>query len=290
MFKGAIVAIVTPFNDGKVDENALRNLIKFHLENGTQGIVPCGTTGESATLSYEEHKRVIDITVETVNKKIPVIAGAGSNNTMEALELTKYAKKAGANGALLITPYYNKPTQQGLIKHFEKIANEVDIPIVLYNVPSRTGVNLLPATVEKLSSISNIVAVKEATGDLKQCSEIKLRCGNKITLLSGDDYTVLPFLSIGGEGVISVVANVVPKDMSDLIKEFNNGNLAKAQEIHYKIFSLISLLFIETNPIPVKTALALMGKIKEEFRLPLCSMLNENKNKLKEELVKMKLI
>lgn len=290
MFKGSITAIVTPFNDGKIDEKALRDLIEFQIKNGTQGIVPCGTTGESATLSYEEHKKVISITVETVNKRIPVIAGSGSNNTEEAMELTKYAKKSGADGALLITPYYNKPTQPGLMKHFEKIAGAVDIPIVLYNVPSRTGVNLLPATVEKLSKISNIVAVKEATGDLKQCSEIINLCGDRIVVLSGDDFTVLPLLSIGAKGVISVVANITPGDMSALISEFNKGDIAKARELHYKIFNLTNMLFIETNPVPVKTALAMMGKIKDDVRLPLCGMQEENKNKLKEVLQKMKLI
>ncbi|MBI5417081.1 4-hydroxy-tetrahydrodipicolinate synthase [Candidatus Poribacteria bacterium] len=290
MFTGSIVAIVTPFKNGKIDENAFRNLIEFHVKNGTNGIVPCGTTGESATLSYEEHKRIIDITIETVNKRIPVIAGAGSNNTEEALDLTRYAKKAGATGALLITPYYNKPTQQGLVKHFEKIALEVDIPIVLYNVPSRTGVNMLPATVEKLAKIDNIVAVKEATGDLKQCGEIINRCGDNIVVLSGDDFTVLPLLAIGGKGVISVVANITPLEMSNLISEFNKGNIKKSAEIHYKIFDLTNMLFIETNPIPVKTALALMGKISEEFRLPLCNMQEENKNKLREMLKSMNLL
>jgi len=284
MFKGSIVALVTPFKNGKVDEEALRNLIEFHIENKTDGIVPCGTTGESATLSFEEHKKVIDITIDAVKKRIPVIAGAGSNNTLEAIELSKHAKSSGADGVLLITPYYNKPTQTGLYLHFKKVAEEVKIPIVLYNVPGRTGVNLLPSTVEKLSKIENIVAIKEASGNLKQITEIINLCGDRITVLSGDDFTILPTLAVGGKGVISVVANIAPKDVHDLIEEFEKGNIKEAIKLQHKIFPLCKAMFIETNPIPVKTALALMGKITGELRLPLCSMSEENLNFLRKTL------
>ncbi|MDD5772411.1 MAG: 4-hydroxy-tetrahydrodipicolinate synthase [bacterium] len=281
MFQGAMTAIVTPFKAGKVDEGALQKLIEFQLKNGIKGIIPCGTTGESATLAFAEHKRVVEITVSTVNKRVPVIAGAGSNNTEEALELTKFAKSIGADGALLITPYYNRPTPRGLFMHYEKIAKSVDIPIIIYNVPTRTGTNILPQTVYELSKIQNIVGIKEATGDLKQASEIIKLCGDRFTMLSGDDYTILPFLSIGGHGVISVVANIVPGLVSRLIEEFISGNTKKAKELHYKIFPLTKACFLETNPIPVKTALSMMGMVSPELRLPLCPMTDENINALK---------
>lgn len=281
MFQGAMTAIVTPFKEGKVDEDTLKKLIEFQLKGGIKGIIPCGTTGESATLAFEEHKRVVEITISTVNKRVPVIAGAGSNNTEEALELTKFAKNIGADGALLITPYYNRPTQHGLFLHYEKIARNVDIPIIIYNVPTRTGTNILPQTVYELSKIPNIAGIKEATGDLKQASEIIKLCGDKFTLLSGDDYTILPFLSIGGHGVISVVANIVPGLVNRLVEEFKNGNTMTAKELHYKIFPVIKACFLETNPIPVKTALSMMGMISPELRLPLCPMTDENINALK---------
>jgi 4-hydroxy-tetrahydrodipicolinate synthase len=281
MFQGAMTAIVTPFKEGKVDEGALQKLIEFQLKGGIKGIIPCGTTGESATLAFQEHKRVVEITVSTVNKRVPVIAGAGSNNTEEALELTKFAKSIGADGALLITPYYNRPTPRGLFLHYEKIARSVDIPIIIYNVPTRTGTNILPQTVYELSKIPNIVGIKEATGDLKQASEIIKLCGDRFTLLSGDDYTILPFLSIGGRGVISVVANIVPGLVSRLVEEFVRGNIMKAKELHYKLFPVTKACFLETNPIPVKTALSMMGMLALELRLPLCPMTDENTNALK---------
>lgn len=290
MFKGSIVAIVTPFKKGKVDEKALGDLIEWHISQGTHGIVPCGTTGESATLDYKEHYRVIDFTIKAVNKRIPVIAGTGANATDETIMITKQAKKYGADAALLVTPYYNKPTQEGLYRHFKEVAKAVDIPIVLYNVPGRTAVNLLPSTVARLSEIENIVAIKEASGDMKQVSEIIRLCGDKITVLSGDDFTTLPLLALGGKGVISVSANVAPKDVSTMCSSWLKGNYEKARVIHYKLEPLNAAMFIETNPIPVKTALAMMGKIQEELRLPLCEMSPANKEKLRKVLVDLKLI
>ncbi len=286
MFNGSMVAVVTPFKEGKVDEKKLRELVDFHMKNGTDALVPCGTTGESATLSFEEHEKVVEVVIDQAKGKVPVIAGTGSNNTEEALKLTKHAKEAGADGALVITPYYNKPTQKGMYLHFEKIAKEVDIPIVLYNVPGRTSVNLLPETVAKLSKIENIVGIKEASGDLKQASDIVGLCGDKFDLISGDDFIVLPMLALGGKGVISVVANLVPAEMADLIDEFNKGNLEKARETHYKIFPLCKAMFIETNPGPVKTAMALQGLLDTpELRLPLAPMSEENVEKLKKVLM-----
>ena len=220
MFKGSMVAIVTPFKNGKVDEKALGDLIEFHIKNGTDVIVPCGTTGESATLSHEEHHRVVEFTVKTVNKRIPVIAGAGSNTTYETLELTKYAQKAGANGVLLITPYYNKPTQEGLFRHFSTVADSMDLPIILYNVPGRTSVNMLPATVARLREKKNIVGIKEATGDMKQVSEVLRLCGRDFDVISGDDFTTLPLLALGGVGAISVTANIVPADCAALFDAY----------------------------------------------------------------------
>ena len=286
MFSGSMVALVTPFKEGKVDEKKLRELVDFHIKNGTDVLVPCGTTGESATLSFEEHEKVVEVVIDQAKGKVPVIAGTGSNNTEEALKLTKHAKEAGANGALVITPYYNKPTQKGMYLHFEKIAKEVDIPIILYNVPGRTSVNLLPETVAKLAKIKNIVGIKEASGDLKQASDIVGLCGDKFDLISGDDFIVLPMLAIGGKGVISVVANLVPAEMAALIDEFDKGNLEKARETHYKIFPLCKAMFIETNPGPVKTAMALQGLLDTpELRLPLAPMSKENVEKLKKVLM-----
>ncbi len=284
MFKGAMVAIVTPFKNGKVDEKAFGDLIEFQIANGTDGIVPCGTTGESATLSYEEHDRVIEFTVEAVNRRVPVIAGTGSNSTEEAVMLTKHAKAAKADAALLITPYYNKPTQEGLYLHYKKIAEDVDIPLVPYNVPGRTGVNMLPQTVARLSEIKNIVAIKEATGSLQQISETIKLCGDRIAILSGDDFTALPTYAVGGKGVISVTANIIPKDMSAMWDAFEKGDLKEAINLHYKTFNLHGLMFCETNPIPVKTALSLMGKCSAELRLPLCPMADANMEKLKKGL------
>jgi len=290
MFKGSIVAIVTPFKNVKVDEAALGNLIDWHIRQGTNAIVPCGTTGESATLDYEEHHRVIRFTVEAVNKRVPVLAGTGANSTDETIMITREAKKSGADGALVVAPYYNKPTQEGLYRHYKTVAEAVRIPIILYNVPGRTAVNILPATVARLAEIKNIVALKEATGDMKQASEVIRLCGNKITVLSGDDFTTLPLMALGGKGTISVSANVAPKLVSQMCALWEKGKFDEARKIHYKLEPLNAAMFIETNPIPVKTALALMGKIREEFRLPLCEMAPANREKLKTVLKDMKLI
>lgn len=284
MLKGSMVAIVTPFKKGKVDEKTLEKLIEWHIKEGTHAIVPCGTTGEASTLDYEEHYRVIEITVKTVNKRIPVIAGTGSNSTDEAIMITKKAEQLGADAVLSVTPYYNKPTQEGLYRHFKEIADKTGLPIILYNVPGRTSLNMLPQTVARLREHKRIVGIKEATGDMKQVSEIIRLCGRDFTVLSGDDFTNLTLLALGGRGFISVTANVCPKDVSELFNAWERGEIEKAREIHYKLEPINKAMFIETNPIPVKTALALMGKIKEEFRLPLCEMSSANKEKLAEVL------
>ncbi len=285
MFRGSIVAIVTPFADGKIDEKKLRDLIEFHIQNGTSGIVPCGTTGESATLSFEEHDRVIEITIEQVKKRIPVIAGTGSNSTDEAIMLTKHASRAGADASLQVSPYYNRPTQKGLYEHFKAVAESVNIPIILYNIASRTGVNIEPETIAKLAhDCKNIVGVKEASGNLDQMSRVRQLCQESFDLISGDDSLTLPVLSIGGTGVISVVANIVPRDVANLVAEFEKGNFKKAREIHYKLLPLIKAVFIETNPIPVKTAMGLLGMCEPDLRLPMCAILPENLEKLKKAL------
>lgn len=281
MFRGAMVAIVTPFKNNQIDEKALRDLIEFQIANGTDAIVPCGTTGESATLSHEEHDRVIEITIDAVKKRVPVIAGTGSNNTAEALRLTKHAYDAGADGALIVCPYYNRPTQEGLYQHFKVIADNVPIPIIPYNIASRTGVNMMPDMVEKLAKVKNIVGIKEASGSIKQMSDVIHLCGKDFAVLSGDDIFTLPLMAMGGAGIISVVSNVAPADMAGLVDACFAGDWAKARELHYKMSPLIDALFIEVNPIPVKAALALMGKIECEYRLPLCKMSDGNFEKLK---------
>jgi len=284
MFNGSIVAIVTPFRQGEVDEEAYRELIEFQIENGTSAIVPCGTTGESATLSFEEHNRVIDIAVDAVKKRVPVIAGTGGNSTREAIELTAHAKKAGVDATLQVTPYYNKPTQEGLFLHFKTIAEAVPLPQVLYNVPGRTSVNMLPETVARLARIPNIVAIKEASGNLGQMAEIMRLAGEHITLISGDDNLTLPILSIGGKGVISVVANIAPRDTADMLNAWEEGDVARARRLFFRMLPLCQAMFYETNPVPVKTALSLMGKIEEELRLPLAGMAPGNLEKLKQAL------
>lgn len=288
IFEGSMTAIVTPLKKDKVNEEKFRELIEFQIENGTQAIVPCGTTGESATMTHEEHHHVIEIAIDQVKKRVPVIAGTGSNSTNETVALTKHAEKAGADACLLITPYYNKPTQKGLLTHFTKIAKSINIPVVLYNVPGRTAVNMAPETVAELFKIKNILAVKEASGDLSQISKIMSLCD--IAVLSGDDALTLPILALGGKGVISVAANIVPRDMSAMVTAFLAGDLQKARRLHYKLFPLFKAIFIETNPIPIKTALELMGMIDSELRLPLVPMNSENKAKLKKVLVELDLL
>ncbi|MEP6888258.1 MAG: 4-hydroxy-tetrahydrodipicolinate synthase, partial [Nitrospirales bacterium] len=253
-------------------------------------IVPCGTSGESATLTYEEHDRVIEFTVEAAKGRVPVIAGTGSNSTDEAITLTKHAKKAGADGALLICPYYNKPTQEGLYRHYKAIAEAVDIPLVLYNIPSRTSVNMLPTTVARLSSIHNIVAIKEGAGSLGQVSEIIQACGDRITVLAGDDALTLPMMAVGAKGVITVTANIAPADMAALVDACVAGQFDQAKTWHYKLYPLFTALFHETNPIPVKEALGMMGKIQPELRLPLCPLSTENREKLAHALKDYRLI
>ncbi|MFH1457872.1 MAG: 4-hydroxy-tetrahydrodipicolinate synthase [Candidatus Omnitrophota bacterium] len=285
MFKGSMVAIVTPFKNGKVDEKKLRDLIDFHIKSGTAGIVPCGTTGESATLSFEEHDHVIEATIDQVSRRVPVIAGTGSNSTEEAVMLTRHAAKAGADASLQVSPYYNRPTQKGLYEHFKAVADSVSIPILLYNIASRTGVNIEPETIARLTrDCKNIVGVKEASGSLDQMSRIKWLCKENFDLISGDDSLTLPVLSIAGTGVISVVANIVPKDVAGLVLEFEKGNVKRAQEIHFKLLPLIKAMFLETNPIPVKTAMGLLGMCEPDLRLPMCPMSEENLEKLKAAL------
>ncbi|MBU4176900.1 MAG: 4-hydroxy-tetrahydrodipicolinate synthase [Desulfurivibrionaceae bacterium] len=281
-FRGAFVAIVTPFIDGKLDEQGLQDLIEFQIAGGTHGIVPCGTTGESATMSHAEHRRVVELTVKTVAGRVPVLAGTGSNSTSESIELTRAAKEAGADGALMITPYYNKPSQEGLYQHFKAVAEAVDIPIILYNVPSRTAVNMLPETVARCAQIANIVGVKEATADLNQISQVIRLCPKDFAVMSGDDFTSMPTVMIGGTGVISVTSNVAPKDMAAMMDAALAGDISKAKELHYKLLPLMQAMFIDTNPVPAKTSLAMMGKIKSGLpRLPLYKMNEANEEKLK---------
>lgn len=281
MFEGSMVAIVTPFKNGKVDEKALRGLIDFQIAGGTKGIVPCGTTGESATLSHDEHDEVIGITVDACKGRVKVLAGTGSNATWEAAELTQHAQKAGVDGSLQITPYYNKPSQQGLFNHFSSLAKETDLPIILYNVPGRTSVNMLPKTVQRLAEIDNIVGIKEASGSLTQISEVISLCGKDFTVLSGDDPLTWPILAIGGKGVISVAANVLPDKVARLCQAAENGDVAKARVLHYELMAINEVLFIDTNPVPVKAALALMGKMGDELRSPLSPLSNELLDRLK---------
>lgn len=290
MFKGSMIPIVTPLKEGKIDEEGFQNLIEFHIKSGTDAIIPCGTTGESATLTHKEHEQLVEICIKTVNHRVPVIAGTGSNSTDEAIKLTTYAQKAGADGALLITPYYNKPTQEGLYQHYKNIAAKTDIPLILYNVPSRTGVNMLPETVAKLSEIPTIVGIKEASGSLPQICEIIYLCGEKCSVFSGDDFVNYPILAMGGRGIISVTANIVPDKIAAMWDAFESGDQTKARDIHYQLLSLNNAMFLETNPIPVKTALGLMGKISPEMRLPLSPMSQNNLEKLKKVMAKYKLI
>jgi 4-hydroxy-tetrahydrodipicolinate synthase len=290
MFSGSLVAIVTPFKNGKLDERAFGDLIEWQIKNGTNGIVPCGTTGESATLTHEEHHRVVKLSVEVAKRRVPVIAGTGSNSTDEAISLTKHAKEAGADGALLITPYYNKPTQEGLYRHYKAVAEAVEIPQILYNIPGRTGVNMLPATVARLAVMKNIVGIKEGSGSLQQASEIAQTCGDRLTVLAGDDALTLPMMAVGAKGVITVTANVMPKEMAQLVAFFKAGQIDEARQLHFKLSPLFAALFYETNPIPVKEALGMMGKIDPELRLPLCAMGTDNRNQLARVMKEMRLI
>ncbi|MHC5080000.1 MAG: 4-hydroxy-tetrahydrodipicolinate synthase [Planctomycetota bacterium] len=283
MFEGVFVAMVTPFRNGAVDFDKISELVEFHIEEGTDAIVPVGTTGESATLSHDEHDAVVAHVVKTVAGRRPVIAGAGSNSTAEAVRLTLHAREVGAAGALLVTPYYNKPTQEGLYRHYRTVAEEGGLPVVLYNVPSRTGVDLKPETVERLAGIEGIAAIKEASGSLDRISELARRCPG-LAILSGDDSLTLPMLSAGASGVISVVANIVPADVKEMIRRFQKGDVAGAREKHLALFPLVKAMFFETNPIPVKAAMAILGRIEEEYRSPLCPLSDANRQRLREEM------
>ncbi|MGA7104668.1 MAG: 4-hydroxy-tetrahydrodipicolinate synthase [Candidatus Deferrimicrobiaceae bacterium] len=285
MIHGSLVAIVTPFKNSRIDEDAFKKLIEFQIENGTHGIVPCGTTGESPTLSHEEHEYVIELTVGAVKKRVPVIAGTGSNSTKEAIRLTRFAEQIGADAALLVVPYYNKPTQEGLYLHFKQIASQVSIPIILYNIPGRSGVNMNPETILRLArDCKNIIGVKEASGSIVQASKILHLCGRDFLLYSGEDALNFPLLAIGARGCITVTANVAPRDVADLYEHFAKGDYEKARDLHYRLLPLNEALFIETNPIPVKAALSMMDKITYEYRYPLCQMSDNNYNELKKAL------
>ena len=284
MFNGSIVAMVTPFKDGEVDYDKLGELVQYHIDNGTNAIIPCGTTGESPTLTHREHGEVIGKVIEAAAGRIPVIAGTGSNNTSQAISMTRHAKETGADGSLIITPYYNKPTQQGIYEHYKAILEAVDIPIIVYNVPSRTGVSISAETVARLAESDNIVAIKEATGDIDQASQILNLCD--ITVLSGDDSLTLPIMSIGGKGVVSVLANILPREVSELTSSFLKGEIENAQRLHNSLFPICKAMFIETNPIPVKTSMKLLGRLNGEMRLPLCDMSEEHEQQLKIALEK----
>ncbi|MDR3320797.1 MAG: 4-hydroxy-tetrahydrodipicolinate synthase [Desulfovibrio sp.] len=278
---GALTALVTPFKNNILDEDAYRVLIERQHAAGIHGLVPCGTTGESATLSHEEHESVIEICIDVTRGRVPVLAGSGSNNTAEAIRLTRFAQKAGADGALLITPYYNNPTQEGLYQHYRAIAQAVEIPLVPYNVPGRTGCNLLPPALSRLAKeFSHIIGVKEATGDMCQGSRILESCPESFIVLSGDDFTALPLMTLGARGVISVTSNVAPDSVAAMCDVFADGNMKEAARLHHALFPLHEIMFTETNPIPAKTALALMGLMRDEMRLPLSPMSEVNRVRL----------
>ena len=284
--EGSYVALVTPFKQGKVGEEKLRELVDFQITNGTDGIVPCGTTGESATLSFQEHCRVIEVVVEAVAGRVPVLAGAGSNSTREAIELLHHAAEVGADGALVITPYYNKPTQEGLYQHFAELDRNTQLPIVMYNVPGRTSVNMLPDTVARLAELKNIVGTKEASGNLSQITEILTKCDPDFVVLSGDDMTTLPILAVGGKGVISVVANIAPREVADMVDYFLSGQFKQALDLHLRLYPLSRAMFLETNPAPAKAALDLLGKDVGDVRLPLVNISQSSLQELRETMKK----
>lgn len=291
MFHGSMVAIITPFDaEGNFDEESYRQLIEFQIENGTDVIVPCGTTGESATLNYDEHNRVIKTCIEQVNKRVPVIAGTGSNSTAEAIEISQHAKEMGADGLLLVSPYYNKPSQEGLFQHFKALAESVVLPQVLYNVPGRTGMNMTAATTIRLAEFDNIVAIKEASGDLTQASEIIANAGDKIDVLSGDDFLTLPLMACGAKGIISVTANIMPKQVKAMVTAIQQGQWDDARRMHLNLLDVHQAMFIESNPVPVKTSAALMGKCQADVRLPLVGMGSGTLEKLQTVLRKHALI
>lgn len=290
-FEGAFTALVTPMRNGQVDEQGLVDLIEFQIAGGIHGLVPCGTTGESATLSFEEHKRVIELTAQTVKGRVPVVAGTGANNTLEAIELTESAKKSGADAVLSVVPYYNKPSQEGLYQHFKAILEAVDIPMVLYNVPGRTVTNMLPATVARLAALPNVIGIKEACGNLSQVSEIIQLCPEDFIVLSGDDFTAMPTVLIGGKGVISVVSNVEPTKTATMIEAASRGDLTTAKKMHYQLFSLMGAMFCYPSPAPAKKALEMLGKIASaEVRLPMTQMDLPSIDRLKKDMVDLGLL
>jgi 4-hydroxy-tetrahydrodipicolinate synthase len=284
MFSGSMVALVTPFKNGEVDWQSLEGLVEFHLRSGTDGIVPCGTTGESATLSHQEHDDVIKAVIKAANKRVPVIAGTGSNSTAEAVRLTREAENSGADGALMISPYYNRPTQEGIYQHYKKVASEVGIPIIIYNIPGRTGSKIEPETLARLAEIKNIAGVKEATGSVDQAIDVIHLCGDRLAVYSGEDSLIFSLMALGGKGVISTVANVAPKETAQLAEACLKGNWEKGRDWQFKLLPLIRAVFIETNPIPIKTALSLMGKCTGELRLPLTPMGEGNLKKLRQAM------
>jgi 4-hydroxy-tetrahydrodipicolinate synthase len=281
MFSGAISAIITPFRDGAVDVKALRDLVEWEIASGVDGIVPCGSTGESATLTHAEHEEVIKLVVDQTRRRVPVIAGTGSNSTAEAIRLTTFAREIRADGALLISPYYNKPTQDGIFRHYKAIANAVDLPLIVYNIPGRTGSNIAPETFARLCEVKNVVAIKESSGSMDQCSDIMKLCGDRLTLLSGDDPLAVPLMAIGAKGVISVVTNVMPREVHEMVAAGLARDFERARELHYMLLPLTRALFVETNPIPVKQACAFMGNCTNEMRMPLVPMTPPAADKLR---------
>ncbi len=290
MFHGAFSALITPFRDGAVDERALRDLVEWQIQSGIDGLVPCGSTGESATLTHAEHEQVIKLVVDQARRRVPVIAGTGSNSTAEAIRLTQFAKEIKADGALLISPYYNKPTQEGIYKHYKMIGASVDLPLIVYNIPGRTGSNILPETFARMCDIKQVVGIKEASGSIDQCSDILKLCGDRLTMLSGDDSFTLPLMSLGAKGVISVVTNVMPREMHDLAAAALGGDFERARSIHFSMLPLMRTLFTETNPIPVKQACAFMGKCTNEMRMPLLPMSSGPADKLRSVMKELRLI
>ncbi len=281
-FQGSLVALVTPFRNDAIDEAKLRELVEFHVKGGTDAIIPCGTTGESPTLSHDEHRQVVDIVIEAARGRIPVVAGTGSNSTREAIGLTQHAAASGAAGALVVNPYYNKPTQEGLYRHFRAVAESSDLPILVYNIQGRTAVNVETDTMARLvRDCPNIVGVKEASGSLDQMTQVILACGPDFTVLSGDDNITLPLMSVGGRGVVSVIANIVPRDVADMTHAALDGDWKRARDLHLRLFPLSRAAFLETNPIPIKEAMAMAGMIEPEFRLPMCRMSDGNREKLR---------
>jgi 4-hydroxy-tetrahydrodipicolinate synthase len=282
IFTGSYVALVTPFRNGKVDDAKLRELVEMHAANGTDGLVPCGTTGESPTLSHDEHKRVVEIVIEAARKRLKILAGTGSNSTSEAIELTKHAEKAGADGALVVNPYYNKPTQEGLYRHFRAVAESVAMPVVVYNIQSRTAVNIETPTMARLvKDVKNIKGVKEASGSLDQMSQVIAACGPSFSVLSGDDNVTLALMAVGGHGVISVIANLLPRETAEMVHAALEGDIKRARELHYRLFPMARAAFLETNPIPIKEAMAMAGMLEPEFRLPMCGMSEANRETLR---------